>query len=265
MRIKIYIVTYNNDEVLKKNLDSIYKSDIHQYNYSIHVINNYSILSGFYDYQNIEIINNSTRPDFSTGHLSRNWNQAIINGFGNLKNPLCDIVVSMQNDTFVKQSCFTDLLKLHEKFDFIVVGSGDQFMSYNVNAIKKIGIWDERFCSIGYQEGDYFMSAYMFSRDKISINDYAHSRVYNPAYSKDDWGSFLIEKDHHLNEQFHIRDWHDYNYSLFREKWGDLPVDNWNFSGYENYSYPKIKKYQYYPYFEKDIQTLEKQNYFFIK
>ena len=57
------------------------------------IINNYGTLSS--ESNDFEIINNALRPDFSTGHLSRNWNQALINGFKNLAEPEVDYVVSL--------------------------------------------------------------------------------------------------------------------------------------------------------------------------
>ena len=42
MKIKTYIVTYNNDDVLKRNLEKLYSSDLLSYDYSVHIINNYS-------------------------------------------------------------------------------------------------------------------------------------------------------------------------------------------------------------------------------
>ena len=50
MRIKVYIVTYNNDDILRQNLARLYSSDLLSYDYSVHIINNYSKLIGFDDY-----------------------------------------------------------------------------------------------------------------------------------------------------------------------------------------------------------------------
>ena len=44
MKIKIYIVTYNNDNVLRRNLEKLYSSDLLLYDYSVNIINNYSEL-----------------------------------------------------------------------------------------------------------------------------------------------------------------------------------------------------------------------------
>lgn len=258
IRIKVYIVTYNNDIVLKNNLDKLYLSDLLNYNYSVYIINNYSRLKGFNNYPNLEILDNVLRPDFSNGHLSRNWNQGLINGFRNLKNPDADIVVLMQNDTFVKEKCFENIIEHHKKYDFIQVGTGDQFMSFNKDSILKLGIFDERFCSIAYQEADYFLSCYCLNKEKITINDFPHKRTWNQIENVFD---IFIENKWGMNQYYHSRNWHEYNKKLFNEKWKILP-EYWN-SLPINLK-PLIKRYMYYPYFEKDIQTLEEQNYYII-
>ena len=257
MKIKIYIVTYNNDNILRENLERLYSSDLLQYNYNVNIINNYSELIGFDHYPNLKILNNVLRPDFSNGHLSRNWNQAIINGFKDLNNPDTDLVITLQNDTFVKSNCFSNLIKYHNIYDFIQIGTGDQLMSFNVDAIKYIGIFDERFCSIGYQEADYFMNAYVMYKDKISINDGLwHHRQHNII--EDPYEKF-IEQIHNLNQQFHSHEWHGYNWDLFFDKWGCWPEHWQNIKEFPKE--PQIPRYYFYPYFEKNILTLNEQKY----
>jgi DNA gyrase/topoisomerase IV subunit B len=51
---------------------------------------------------------------------------------------------------------------------------------------------------------------------------------------------------------------------LYKLKWGDRPfnhgVNGWNFETLNKLS-PKIHSFIYYPYFEKDVKSLDKQNY----
>jgi hypothetical protein len=257
MKIKIYIVTYNNDDVLKRNLEKLYSSDLLSYDYSVNIINNYSELIGFNEYPNLKILNNILRPDFSNGHLSRNWDEAIVNGFKDLNNPDTDLVITLQNDTFVKPNCFSNLIEYHNLYDFIQIGAGDQLMSFNANAIKHIGLFDERFNSIGYQEADYFMNAYVMYKDKISINDWeTHWRHHNPIENIFDK---FIDPDRSLNGQFHSWNWHKYNHELFYIKWGCAPEHWENLTEFPKE--PRISKFFYYPYFEKDILTLKEQKY----
>lgn len=82
----MYIVTYNNPKDLHSNLNSIYESNIPQnVDLELNVINNYSKNFNIDNKFKVNILHNTLRPDWSTGHLSRNWNQAIVNGFGNVK------------------------------------------------------------------------------------------------------------------------------------------------------------------------------------
>lgn len=42
MKIKVFVVTYKNESMLKENLDSLLRSDLVQQDYSITVVNNYT-------------------------------------------------------------------------------------------------------------------------------------------------------------------------------------------------------------------------------
>ena len=88
MRIKVYIVTYRNDNALNQCLCHLYESDAVNYDLSTHIVNNYGILRDInIDNEKIYVINNQTRPDWSHGHLGRNWNECLIDGFRDLNNP----------------------------------------------------------------------------------------------------------------------------------------------------------------------------------
>jgi hypothetical protein len=258
MRVKVFIVTYNNDIVLEQNLEKLYSSDLVEYDYMVYIINNHSTIKTKLEYPNLTILDNTLRPDFSTGHLSRNWNQALINGFKDLDNPDSDLVILMQNDTFVKPFWFSNLIESHKTYDFIQLGTGDQIMSFNANAVKQIGLFDERFCTIAFQEADYFMMAYMLHRDKISINDCRHYRIHNPL---SDVNEIYLESEYSLNKKFHNTAWHEYNRQLFYLKWNNLNPEHWNFTKDTPITLPKINRYYYYPYFETKINTLIEQNY----
>jgi len=112
MKTKLYIVTYNNNEILNNwALKTLFESDFPIDNSDIYIINNHTNIYIEPQYEDkIKILNNDLRPDFSTGHLSRNWNQAIINGFKNLNEPDCDLVIACQNDTKFCKNWYSKLL-----------------------------------------------------------------------------------------------------------------------------------------------------------
>ena len=57
-----------------------------------------------------------------------------------------------------------------------------------------------------------------------------------------------------------IRDrFHNITYKLFKAKWGVEP-EVWDVPSLLTLK-PQISSYLYYPYFEKNIETLEQQNY----
>jgi hypothetical protein len=259
MRIKQYIVTYNNKEVLNRCLESLFPL-FEKYNkeeYQVYIINNHSNFymdSKFEPY--VEVLHNVLRPDFSTGHLARNWNEAIINGFKNLDNPDCDILITNQNDCEFDGDFIPNLIELHEKYSFIQFGAGDHFISYTMEAIKNVGLWDERFCNIGYQEADYFLRQMLYNTNKCSINDYRHERVHNGEVNN------IIKhtkSGHDRGDVFHIesKKYHQISENIYIQKWGDSAynhaVRGWNYEKLKNL-YPLIPNYIYYPYFEKNIK-----------
>lgn len=178
IKIKHFIVTYNNEKRLNLSLDSLFDSCNNLDNLDIFIINNHSNINIYDKFKyKVKVLNNQTRPDFSTGHLSRNWNQAIINGFKDINNPDCDILITSQDDTIFEKNYLEKSIELSKSFDFISYGTGDQFLIYNIRGIENIGLWDERFCNIGYQEADYFLRAIRYHRH-VSINDEHHHRLF---------------------------------------------------------------------------------------
>ena len=179
-KMKIFIVTYNNATELNKTLTSLFESDLSSVDYQVFIINNHSNFSIAEKFEGkVTVLHNVLRPDNSSGYLTRNWNQALILGFGNLNEPDCDMVVAVQDDTVFYPRWTEYLLELHKKYSFITYGWGDNFMSWTPEAVKQIGLWDESFQMSGHTS-DYFLRALIFNKTKSSINDYYHKRVLNP-------------------------------------------------------------------------------------
>lgn len=253
MKIKVFITTYDNPGDLNNLIGSLLNSDIGaQDRYEIHVINNHSNFRC--DYENIKIYHNQTRPDFSTGHLARTWNQAIINGFKNIKRPDCDLLITFQDDVTVKKNWFS-LLRPHiEKNSFMEVAGGDIMCIYKPDAIYNVGLWDERFCNIGYHEHDYFLRQLLYNKANISINDFCHNRVYNPIYqstmAREIDNEYVTvparntqRQDNHCKSlAFHLHSEH-----MLTIKWNNAPFERGLACK------PRIPSYFYYPYFEYNL------------
>lgn len=269
MKIKVFIVTYKNESMLKNNIDSLLVSDLTQYEFSITVINNFTEEFSLNDYlksNNVCVMHNNLRPSFSTGHLSRSWNQALIHGFKSIPNPDSDIVVLAQDDNLFFKNWCSYIVDKHKDNDFITMGGGDQFHSYNVNHVKKVGLWDERFCNIGYQEYDYWIRSFLYNREKSSINDWKHARVYRPIENKiiDESDSLVggIRGDpRHEASKIH----HSISRNVLLAKWGDHIDKLQRETGWtkeleylSNLKVSMIPNFVYYPYFEKDVDLSEK-------
>lgn len=259
MKIKIYIVTYKGDNVLNQNLDSLYSSDLLDYEYEICIINNHTQFDANVDRPNLRVVHNAVRPNFSTGHLARDWNFALIDGFRDLKNPQSDIVITCQNDTVFFPNWVSYIISLHKKYSFITFGHGDNMMSWTPNAVKTIGLWDERFCTIQYQEADYFLRAYKYNKERTSLNDHAHGRLHNEEENK------VVDVTYSKNEE--NREAHDDSKSyrkicnaVYHRKWDNY---KWNESRDRIPNKPNLTSYIMYPYFEKDLykSTLKQQRY----
>ena len=215
-----------------------------------------------------------TRADFSTGNLGRDWNSAIINGFQDLNNPDTDILVTIQDDCKLVKDWTARLYKMYEKGYTLIVGRhGDNFVSYKAEAIKKIGLFDERIYGIAHKEGDYWLRALIFNKEKSLIADLQHKRLVNdhdfidveilPDNRSEEWMELRNTSEVHLGNK--IASW------VFFDKWegtwksrpeADGWLRNWSKDFIENPpSAPKGKQYIYYYYFEKDIEDLAGKNY----
>tara|TARA_R100000664_G_scaffold24806_1_gene34671 strand:- start:9092 stop:10021 length:930 start_codon:yes stop_codon:yes gene_type:complete len=272
--IKIYIVTYRRTEILNKTLDTLFnKTDFPSIeNTEVNIINNhseFSIEDRFKD--RVNVIHNNARPDWDTGNLARNWNQALVHGFVDLNNPDSKIVVTMQNDIVLDSNWATNLLKMHQKYTFITGRLGDNIVSYRPDAVKKIGMWDERFLTPGNKEADYYIRALIYNKEHSLINDIVHGRLLNeadalpldtPEYQggNSDWleiksNPLWDEAWYHTTQIFYWK-WKDTwktqpSYLGWLTKWSKDFVDN-------PPSPPKVPNFVQYYYFEKDIQLKDK-------
>ena len=250
IKIKIYIITYNSQHFIDRILNNLKECEIPtDVLLQTFVIQNHTNgCSNIKErFPNVKVLNNVLRPDFSKGHLARNWNQALINGFKSLKNPDCNFVVCLQHDVLLRKDWIEKMFEYHKNYDFITFGAGDAYMSFTPNAVKKIGIFDEHFCNIGYQEADYFKRAYRKLPKKSSINDSHHCRIHNPlnpnlVLNIQDTGCIRQDKD-----TIESMKYHDISRNYGFEKWNTY-VNHILKEGKQ-----RIKQYMLYPYFEKDI------------
>ena len=269
MKIKIYIVTYKNSIDLNNNLKSLFSSNLNGKNLKINIINNHSDFHLSNKYINrVNILHNTLRPDCSTGHLSRNWNQAIINGFKDLNNPDCDILIHCQDDILWSKDWLSKLIEIHKKYTFFTGQAGDAICSYTPEAVKNIGLWDERFCSIGFHEMEYFTRAYLYNGNKSTIN--AGTNKHNILHDIQQYFPYRPNRNE-IREKEHVRSsiFHTLNWKLLTDKWFDNtpniePKDYWNTFKKIGRKHSKLKNYLTYPYFEKDIYNLKEKNYLTI-
>lgn len=270
MKIKQYIVTYNNNILLERCLRSM-QGVTHE----ITIIDNFGNCEVDTYNLDVTIIKNSLRPSFSTGHLARDWNAGLILGFRSLVDPDADIVILNQNDVIFKQNYVSKLIRLHERYDFIQMGAGDEMTSFTPNAVRQIGLFDERFCNIGLQDADYLLRAKIYHPSRSTINDSIHGRIHNPlpefssVIEHTECGHNREEESTMMSAKYHIM-----SHSVFYYKWKTSPVfeldRNWNKPNWgirsNNFEFSKLRpttSHIFYPYFEKNINTLREQNFIY--
>ncbi len=278
MKIKAYFITYDNDLELNKTLKTFEKSGIKKYDYEITVINNFKDAPVIFDdiSLQIKVVTNETRPTFSTGHLARNWNECLIDGFRDIDNSDSDIVILCQNDVHFNENVIDTLIEYHNQYSFISNGCGDAFHSYTIDAIKSVGLWDERFCNIGWQDCDYFMRQMIYNKEHSSVNDPLHYRVHNKIdfnfVDLEKHSGFIRNDVHHLTSM----KYHETSMNVFIKKWGKgVPGIQWE-AAMSEYEGPgeyrnalditpdivvKSPQWIMYPFFESKIADLKNKNY----
>lgn len=257
LRVKFFIVTYNANAALMRNLENIFKC-VEEPNISI--INNHKAPISAeitQKYPTVQVYENVLRHPNSHGHLSRSWNQCLLFGFGNANTPDADWVIGMQDDLIIDYK-FWEIAKEQMNYrDFIMVGPGDQIWLSNLTALLKIGFWDEHFCTIAYQEADYYHRAYLHLKDRCILEDHLHqpegpSLISNNCLNlkqlirvaKEESSVFAAEHDGRQN--YHLL--HNYNKSYFLYKW-NTKLEPHNFEISKNLSDSIPGVYCFYPWF----------------
>ncbi len=259
VKIAVYAVRYSED--IQPFIDHYYsapgvKEAEEQNNLSLTIINNYGTLP---DYPGITILNNVTRPDFSTGHLARSWNQCIINAFKDLRNPAVDCLVMIQIDAKFSNNWYANICEIPNDCYYFCVGRGDEMQFVRPEAIKRVGLYDERYCNIGHQEADYFLRTFIKIKNNCSILDYAHHRIHDAFNGKFYESQFILHSisSGNIEAQRLSNAYSGMSYNIFRYKWKNCDVKDWHFQmEYINTltsEFTNAKEFRYYPYFEKDI------------
>lgn len=274
--MKIFIVTYRRTDVLNKTLDILFnKTDFPSIiDTEVNIINNHSEFHLDEEFRdNVNVIHNNTRPDWDTGNLARNWNEALLHGFRDLQHPDSKIVVTMQNDIMLDPAWATNLLKMHQKYNFVTGQLGDNIISYLPEAVRKIGMWDERFLTPANKEADYYIRALIFNKEKSLINDKIHGRLLNAADAlpldtsqyqggESSWREIKTNEDskegwYHTSQVF---------YWKWKDTWTSQPqyygwLTQWSKDFVDTPpSPPKVPNFVQYSYFEKDVE-LSGKNY----
>jgi hypothetical protein len=247
-------------------LKSLFESDVDLENVEIFILNNHPKININEEYNKykITVITNFLRPTISTAYIPRDWNSAIIHGFQDLLNPKCDAVITIQNDTVLKENWYSLLVKYSKTYNFMTFGEGDAFIYHTPESVKKIGLFDERFSGIGYYEGDYFLRAFIYNNEKSSVNDFQHCRDFN---SVDEQLLVDTSKINTGNEDLLSGSKNDrfskVNRSLWWSKWRIKPYTEEYKQAMKHKKTSNWPYFMFYPWFECNVETLDQQNFLF--
>jgi len=173
MKIRLYIVTYRRDDVLNENLRSLWSGTRHPEWLEVTVISNHPEVNVKPENlrPNLRVLINHTRHANSWGYLARDWNFGIIDAFKTWENNECiDWCVLAQNDV-VWLSGWDDWLTQQTQFDLISQPVGDAVLALNSVAVKRVGLFDERFSTLHFHDIDYLNRAAVALGKRASIND----------------------------------------------------------------------------------------------
>jgi len=190
MKIRIYIVTYRRNDVLSKNLESLWRTaGTHEIDRVV-VLGNHpeDVITESLQRPELSMIRNTVRMPLAWGNLSKDWNFGLLDGFRDSSNPdNVDWVILVQNDVVWKEGWWEALERMNH-LDFMSQPTGDQAMAFRIDAVRRVGFFDERLSTIHAQECDYFMRSIIALGERASINDdhKGEKSVYNKT------GEFLI-------------------------------------------------------------------------
>lgn len=273
MKISIYIVTYKDEIHLNTNLEWLFNSDLSQHDVEVNIISNHTQFVLHDEFKDrVNVIHNILSPDENIGNTARCWNQSILHGFRDLNNPRRDLVICAQDDTQYNHDWLNWLVEHHQKgLEFIASGIGDNCCLYSPEAVKTIGLWDERFCVLSYSECDYFLRAVKYLGNRAAINDVTHGSAY--TWNKIERSEFMIfrptfsadkvEETVRRSKHSYIV---DYSRNLFMDKWHRDPatiIISRDANLLENT--PKIKTPFFYIWFEKNINNLQEKGYYSLE
>jgi hypothetical protein len=222
-RICVYIVTYKKPEVLAENLQTLYAGLASPDDVEVTVLSNHpdvEIPKGLPAKPRVVI--NTVRPLNAWGYLSRDWNWGLLDCFETWRGSGAEWCVLAQNDVTWLPEWDARLSAIEDR-DFITQPRGDQAMAFRLPAVNQIGFFDERFCTLHFQEQDYFLRAIAHLGERAAINDDHHEfSFWHPTGDVMTRPTLAGFDD--FDDTVHTRKTHDELQNLLLNKWGATDV-----------------------------------------
>eukprot|EP00299_Pterocystis_sp_00344_P017752 c8896_g1_i1.p1 GENE.c8896_g1_i1~~c8896_g1_i1.p1 ORF type:complete len:443 (-),score=103.11 c8896_g1_i1:30-1358(-) len=261
VNFRFIISTYRETRMLVRLLNSIHSSDVIDWTFDVYVLNHLGVGDDDLDFvrtfPNTTVIDDKTRPDFSLGHLARTWNNGIVNGFHSLREPDADWIILAQADAEISPNIAKFLLsrRIRDKFFLVHCGVGDCVMAFTAEAIRHIGLFDERFSSIFVQEMEYSIRAVKWAGKYVSIQKQMNCDWASPELRAIGCHSNVLTDT--------MIPWRICNPTIENYRREDTFQDR-NFMTNEQVKLNtmfEVPRYMFYPYFECDVYNLTDKNY----
>jgi hypothetical protein len=179
MKIAYVIVTYKQPEDLAQLYASITATDSSATDADIYIINNHTSFTA--PAGAVHVLHNQGRPNESLGNLAQSWNFGLAHALGNSVNPKYEWVALCQCDVRFVGGWKAEFARHVNERNLLLaaVAPGDQVTFIHVDAFRRVGWWDERFCGIGYHEFDFFVRAYLWLGPQAAIEGHGWQLQWN--------------------------------------------------------------------------------------
>jgi hypothetical protein len=253
MMIRAYVVTYKRNDLLNENLRTLWATVKDPSGVEVLVLSNHPDVEVAPENArpNLKVIVNATRPLNAWGYLSRDWNFCILDAFKSWRNERGTswCVLSQNDATWVDG--WDQWLKANGNYDLVSQPAGDQSVAMNIESVKKVGFFDERFSVLHWHEFDYFTRAIRALGARASIND---GNCHSECSSYNEVGCVITNKTGAgiSTDEFHTgKMWGELK-NLLTTKWGAHP----NHSGTQQLK--NAREINWYPFFWDGYDDIRK-------
>lgn len=184
---------------------------------------------------------NSGRPPEHPGCMAKSWNLAMLWAF---RDPEVEWLLCAMDDLEVSPG-WADCLGRYDA-SLYLAPAGDVGFLFNRDTLRKVGWFDERFPTIGFQEWDWQVRAIKgLGTAQVSIED-AHGWRHNPVGLSGHWAHYGTAENRQRNPL-----WEPIAAGWLTQKWGRGIGDVIAMLASGDIADPLIAEIDWYPWFQR--------------